>query len=1237
MKANYTPTPFVFLITILLTITQTASATIRYVSQWGTGGGTSWGNASGDLKAMIDASQPGDEVWILEGTYQTPDNQSIVMRPGVKIYGGFYGGETSPAQRDLLNHETRLYPYDNEVLIQNINNGLTSTALLDGFILTDAVQSAVINQNSSPAFTNCTFENNSTSSSGGAMKNTGSSPTITNCLFRWNTAGDMGGAIYNYQNSSPLLTACTFTSNEADYGGGMANDFRSSPTLNNCLFNENKVINGGGIFITTNCAPVLNSCTFNENEASIGAGIYSSDASPVLTNCTFTTNYVNNYGGGIYSKNSAITLYNCTIRSNSATYGGGLYCESSTCHVVNCLLSGNSASYAGGGAYTRGYYVSFTNCTITSNSATSLGGAMYNNTTTNLFIRNSIIYNNNSGISNNLTTPAISNSLVQGLTATTNGNISGTTNPLFVAPVPPNSGIDAHLAADYHLQACSPLVNKGSNNFYAVGQSPDLSAITTDLDGNARFYNGSAADMGCYERTGEPTISATNGIIYVKANGTGTGESWACATGDLQAAINGAVSGNQVWVAGGIYIPNRRSDATGVITVGDRNNAFVLKNDVKIYGGFAGTETSLTDRNLSLTANASILSGDLSSNDNGFTNNGENAIHVVVSSGNNSATLLDGFTIQGGNCDNSGGAGIACNNSLAVFNNLIVKGNAGRYGAGLNISSSSPTITNSIITGNAGFYGGGIIGSNCGAIITNVIISGNTAVEQGGGMYNEWSVAPVLTNVTIAGNSTQYGPGGAMYNNLGPALQLRNCIVYGNSSGIYNNAGTPNIQYSLVQGEASTANGNINGSTNPLFVNQPAAGLNTGGDFRLQACSPGINAGSSSVYSVGQTPNLSAVTTDLNKAARTQGTTVDMGVYEFTGNYNGNPGATDLLGVNNDAASTPISGITNCIASNTDCRLIATLQSTNDPYNPLNGNVNTKVWIESSQPSDYVKRHYEIYTVNNRRYAVGKATLYFTQAEFDDFNAVNTIKLPTGPGDALGKGNLVIYQYKGNSSDGTGQPNTFTPGDQSTINPANNAIIWNATKARWEVTFDFTGTNGFFVSSEIDVLPLTLLNFNGHTYNGYNQLQWETADEVNTSHFILERSTNGNTYASVATIPAGNNVYSYKDYNSFNGKIYYRLKMVDKDGQFTYSTIVTLNNNGTGSVSIYPNPANDKVYLNTGSELLQQSARLYDVSGQLLQTIQIRNTLQPIYVQHLKSGLYLLQFDNGTTVKFVKK
>jgi hypothetical protein len=1255
MKAICTPTRNiklfgkVLVFACLLLFSGRTDATVRYVAVSATGAGTSWSDANGDLQAMINASSSGDQVWVMAGDYFAASGKSFSMKAGVQIYGGFTGSETDPTQRDLSTYSSYLYSPTGTAMV-NSHNGLTATALLDGFSFTGSTKSAVQNSSSSPTFANCNFTSNS-GTDGGAMYNNAASPALINCSFQDNKATSRGGAICNNSHCYPSLTNCTFDNNRASTtGGGFHNNDYSVTTLTNCTFSNNtSSSNGGGIYNYASSSLTASNCTFTGNTAnSSGGGICNYSASSLsLTGCTVTANTASFDGGGIANGSASATISNCLISGNISKYGGGVNNRNSSPVLTNCLISGNVANTYGGGLYNYASSPQLTSCTIAGNSASSGGDGMYNTNGSAPAIRNTIIYNNSSGILNSNSTPTISYSLVQGLTDITNGNISGTSDPLFVNPLSPG----LNTGGDYSLQPCSPVINKGSNSYYASGQSPDLSAITTDLAGNARFYNNGTIDMGAYEKQGVTIAAGASGILYVKPGGTGTGESWSCATGDLQDAINAAVSGNQVWVAGGTYIPNRRADATATITTGDRNNSFVLKSGVKIYGGFAGTETSLSNRNLSLNTSASILSGDFNGDDNGFTNNSENAYHVVVSAGDVSTAELNGFTIQGGNCNGSvaitvngqgvgpnGGGGIYCSNSSPTLSHLIIKGNAGRYGAGLCFSSSSPAISNSTIYGNAGFYGGGIIASNSGASLTNVLISGNTAVEQGGGMYNEFSVAPTLTNVTITGNTANYNSG-AMYNNLGPAINIRNSIIYGNNTGINNNNGTPNIQYSLVQGETSTANGNISGATDPLFVNPQTAGLSTSGDYRLQACSPAINAGNNTLYNSGGMPDLSAITTDLNNASRKQGTSVDMGVYEFAGSYNGNPGDTDLLAINGDADTVAnVSGSTTFTASASACRLISNVLP--GGTRPIYGHVTGRVWIESTQPSDFVKRHYEITGWNTLPNTTGRVTLYFTQADFDAYNAVNALQLPTNATDAMGKARLIIKNYYGQTTDGTGLPANYneTP---AIIDPYNSDIVWNSTLGRWEVIFDeVTGFGGFVVSTQSTPLPLTLVSFTGSRYNQYNQLQWKTADEVNTRNFVLERSADGSSFTAIATIAAngvGNGAYSYKDYITFKGKIYYRLKMVDIDGHYTYSTIITLVNNGNNAVNIYPNPASDVVYINAGTGLLYSQAGLYDANGRLLQTILITTTPQTINVQQLTKGLYVLKFANGATEKFIKK
>ncbi|HTN35834.1 MAG TPA: hypothetical protein VL053_02100, partial [Arachidicoccus sp.] len=239
---------------------------------------------------------------------------------------------------------------------------------------------------------------------------------------------------------------------------------------------------------------------------------------------------------------------------------------------------------------------------------------------------------------------------------------------------------------------------------------------------------------------------------YVKlgATGDGSGLSWANASTDLQSTISNANSGDSVFVAGGLYLA-------------PLNGSFSMKNGVKIYGSFRGTEASLSERTMSA-GDTSILKG-----------NGSSVIQNN-SNGLDTSAVLDGFKITGGS-SNLGG-GIYNNYSSPIFANLMISGNTanGEFGGGMNNYMSSPILTNVIISGNNAGFGGGMIINASSPILKNVLICGNTATYGGGGM--EILESPLtFTNVTISGNSAAYG--GGIYH-VGTSLVLNNSIIWGN-------------------------------------------------------------------------------------------------------------------------------------------------------------------------------------------------------------------------------------------------------------------------------------------------------------------------------------------------------------------------------------------------------------------------------------------------------------------------
>jgi len=606
----------------------------------------------------------------------------------------------------------------------------------------------------------------------------------------------------------------------------------------------------------------------------LGGAFYNQNgSSPVLTNVIISGNSAY-YGGAFYNENSSPVLTNVSISGNSTPYNGGAFFNQngSSPVLTNVTISGNSADY-GGAFLNMNSSPVLTNVTISGNSATA-GGAFYNN---NSFpkIRNSIIYNNDAAdIQGQGSVPAYLNSIVQGNpTGTDMVPYSGDVINIFVDPQAP--GVNA--GGDYRLRSGSPAINKGNNTLFA-----GLDANTKDLAGNLRLQKG-AIDLGAYESPYSEILPDGNGILYVKKGETGNGGSWTNALGELADALvfaknNNAIAANpkitQIWAAGGIYKPLYSPADDNFGNDDTRNNAFLLVQDVKIYGGFAGTETTLTERNLTIVTNKSILSGDLKGDDGAnFANNSENTYHVVISAADVATAELNGFTISGANLN---GAGNLTVNTQSTFYYI---------GGGIYNTSSSPVLTNLTISGNiAGTNGagGGMSNVYSSPVLTNVTISGNVANGLAGGMLNYMSSSPVLTNVTISSNVAR-ALGGGMFNIYDSSPQIKNCIIYNNGSGVDNSDNSiPVYQHSLVQ-DMNAILGVISylGPANTIFINPENRGLSTGGDYRLKAGSPALNAGSNTFFAPGQSPDLSTITTDLAGKPRFNGAAVDLGAYEL--------------------------------------------------------------------------------------------------------------------------------------------------------------------------------------------------------------------------------------------------------------------------------------------------------------------------------------------------------------------
>lgn len=341
-----------------------------------------------------------------------------------------------------------------------------------------------------------------------------------------------------------------------------------------------------------------------------------------------------------------------------------------------------------------------------------------------------------------------------------------------------------------------------------------------------------------------------------------------------------------------------------------------------------------------------------------------------------------------------------------------------------------------------------------------------------------------------------------------------------------------------------------------------------------------------------------------------------------------------------------------------NCNLIATV--TPAGASPVSGDINACVQIDGTVQTaatgePYVQRHYNITPASNPATATSTMTLYFLQSEFDAFNAARGTypALPANGSDATGIANLRITQFNGAGT----TPGTYPAGSGSQINPADASIVFNAAANRWEVSFSATGSGGFYVHTGNFVLPVTLTRFKGEQVGNVHKLSWTTATETNSKGFELQRSTDGSNFTSLGFIatkaPGGNSStsldYGFNDLNPVAGNNYYRLKQLDKDGNYSYSNVVVLHLNipAISLSRLYPNPAasqlilevvsprNEKVTILvtdlTGKPVLQQKA---DVTA--------GNNLPQLNVRSLAAGTYMVRLvcANGcetATLRFVKQ
>ena len=229
----------------------------------------------------------------------------------------------------------------------------------------------------------------------------------------------------------------------------------------------------------------------------------------------------------------------------------------------------------------------------------------------------------------------------------------------------------------------------------------------------------------------------------------------------------------------------------------------------------------------------------------------------------------------------------------------------------------------------------------------------------------------------------------------------------------------------------------------------------------------------------------------------------------------------------------------------------------------------------------------------------------------------------------------------------TGASDTYTSSTLSVGDIVSCTVISNATC----ITTATANSNTIVMTTNV---PLTLLSFDANLVGANTNCTWQTTAEVNTAYFIVQRSTDENSFIDLSKLNATGNAvainnYNYTDLNVTDLKnvpsVYYRLQMFDKDGHFTYSKVVKVDLSAKIEFSLYPNPVKNNLFVQINNIKSSKAiAQITDLLGKVLQMQQVqlnfgKNTIS-LNTSGLSTGNYVLiiKSEEGTQQKqFMKQ
>ncbi len=720
---------------------------IRYVKPDGTGDGTSWEKASGDLQKMIDelaAVDASGEVWVAAGEYR-PTTQiiegvqyaaSFRMRDGINVYGGFAGTETAKAEREKGDMP---WIYTNETILlgADYENG-TATWANNQWNVTSSSRHVVwfAPMAGEEDFKYTTVLDGVTIKGGAANGGEGLADFAT----------DKGGGVYMGLNAT--LQNSVITENTADDNGGGV--FVNAGRVVSCLiYNNSATANGGGVFVSG--AGLVNRSMVTENSAKNGAGVYLDKNS---------AEYPEEY----------LILSTSVISNNTALVNGAVYCNAGGVLLQNTIVNNdcpssvdasNPNSSETGGLYINKYaYV--INSVLWNNLINGSNVPMY---ALGASVDNVRFYNNAiSGTSN-----AVWNNIYQTSTMklSDDNSTEGVLTPDFEAGFPNISGVRGSL--DRPTYYWKPV--QGSNlraGGMTIGTFPEQVLLSPELDIAGTAFAQKPA-VGAYAVAANPITDNYEVFVDIDFMETyGTGESWDLPYKSLNEVLASFANKTdlsqgqviKVYVKEGDYWPRyaytNLDPKTATVSIPK------LPNGAKfvIYGGYAAESTGTDLTNRFPTTYRTIING------NHEGKNIEEGIYHCITVETGANVVLDGFHVINGYAAGTAtlryGAGMLVRDGATVeVRNSIFENNTAAESAAIDARGATLTLTNCVVN------------NNTNTTKTSSVVNANTLTLYHVSVVNNIGAAPAMGTSSsfaignFAGENTPSGNTFDYINSLG--------------------------------------------------------------------------------------------------------------------------------------------------------------------------------------------------------------------------------------------------------------------------------------------------------------------------------------------------------------------------------------------------------------------------------------------------------------------------------------